>query len=483
MSYGLKIKQWLEHLEQKPLPSFAHTTRQIASLAQQQESSANDLAKVILQDSTMSSRVLKLVNSAVYNPSARQIDTVSYAIVVLGLEKVRNMAITVSFLEDLLNGSPLWHVQQETAIAFQAATHVKRLAEHQGMQDTESLYIAALFKRLGQVMYWCFPDSKGADLKNACDGVLSNAKVEKDILGFTLDDLTHALIDKWRLSSILDHQGANQHQNSQKSNVQQEFLKQAYELTLGVRRGWQTPEASLALTHCSKSLNMTMAETEEWARKGFAIAASGLQTLNIRPSVIEQIPPPINDSMRRSDNVPELSAEQQKTRLLRQLTHMLSGPIEIHRVLLATLEGISTALHCEQAFIVLHKGTKRDLVLRLHLGERSEKTAQRLLDFLNLPGAFGLRHLMHSGNSFFCSPAGKGYQPSAEERILGPNYLCFPLQSQNKTLGFIFALRVPGKPHLSHIDFEDFCHFCDHANIAFRLAFTECKSPGESKAE
>lgn len=480
MPYPHKIQQWLLNLEQKPLPSFAHTTRQIASLAQQQESSANDLAKVILQDSTMSSRVLRLVNSAIYNPSARQIDTVSYAIVVLGFEKVRSLAITVSFLEDLLNGSPLWHVQQETAIAFQAATHVKRLAEHHGMHDTESLYIAALFKRLGQIMYWCFPDSKGQELKNACDGVLSSAQIEKEILGFTLDSLTQALIDKWRLSSILDHQN----QSQQKDSAQKEYLKHAYELTLGVRHGWQTPEASHALVHCSKSLKMSVDETEQWARKGFEIAASGLQTLNIRPSLIEQIPPPLsNQDLRCNESKPELSDEQQKARLLRQLTHMLSGPIEIHRVLLATLEGIITALHCEQSFILLHKGAKRDLVLRLHVGGNSDHIAERLLAFLKLPGAFALRDLMHTNESFYCSPKQSGYQSSPEERILGPNYLCCPLQSQNKVLGYIFALRAPSQPNLHTLDFEDFCHFCDHANIAFRLAFTESKAPGDSRSQ
>lgn len=478
MAYGLKIKQWLQQLEQKALPSFAHTTRKIASLAQEEESSANDLAKVILQDSTMSSRVLRLVNSAVYNPGGRQIDTVSYAIVVLGLEKVRNMAITVSFLEDLLNGSPLWHVQQETAIAYQAATHVKRLAEHHGVQDTESLYIAALFKRLGQVMYWCFPDSRGADLKSACDGVLSSAEVEKDVLGFTLAELTQALIDKWRLSSLLEQQGRAQG----KDNWQKDCLAQAYELTLGVRKGWNSPEARRALDRCAKSMNMTTEEVEAWARKGFAVAASGLQALNIRASVLEQIPPPLGNS-NCPNAAPRLSAEQQKTRLLRQLTHMLSGPIEIQRVLLATLEGISTALHCDQTFILLHKGAKRELVLRLNLGVDTEQTAQRLLSFLTLPGAFGMRHLMHNCNAFFCSPTAQNYQPSPEERILSPNFLCFPLQSQDKILGYIFAVRAVNQKPLTATDFEDFCHFCDHANIAFRLAFTESRTQTEAKAQ
>ena len=53
----------------------------------------------------MTARLLKMANSVFYNPGGIRISTVSRAIVILGFNTVRNIALSISLVETMLSGS------------------------------------------------------------------------------------------------------------------------------------------------------------------------------------------------------------------------------------------------------------------------------------------------------------------------------------------------------------------------------------------
>lgn len=64
------------------------------------DSSADSVAKVILQDPPLAARILQVANSSFFG-QRREVDTISRAILVLGLEMIRNLVLAVGAMQNL----------------------------------------------------------------------------------------------------------------------------------------------------------------------------------------------------------------------------------------------------------------------------------------------------------------------------------------------------------------------------------------------
>ena len=73
------------------LPSLSPLTIQLIEAAADEQSSVLDLTRIIEQDPGLTTRLLKLVNSAYFARRSR-ISSVSHAIIMAGFKKVRLMA-------------------------------------------------------------------------------------------------------------------------------------------------------------------------------------------------------------------------------------------------------------------------------------------------------------------------------------------------------------------------------------------------------
>ncbi|HHO75365.1 MAG TPA: HDOD domain-containing protein [Deltaproteobacteria bacterium] len=114
------------------LPSIS---QEIIDLASDVLLAASKMARIIEKDPVLTSRVLKVVNSAFYG-FHRQIDSVEHAIVILGNDEVVNLAFSIAI-----------HKILETI----SAPHAQRLWEH-------SLLVAHLSQWLGPLMGYKFKD-------------------------------------------------------------------------------------------------------------------------------------------------------------------------------------------------------------------------------------------------------------------------------------------------------------------------------------
>src|SRR5690606_32325129 len=87
------------------IATLPEITLKIVSLVEDPKSTAQDLHKVISNDPALCARILKVVNSAFYGLPG-QIGSINRAIVLLGLNAVKNIAIAAS-LAKLFRGGAL----------------------------------------------------------------------------------------------------------------------------------------------------------------------------------------------------------------------------------------------------------------------------------------------------------------------------------------------------------------------------------------
>ena len=87
------------------IATLPEITLRIIELVEDPTSTAQDLHKIISNDPALCSRILKVVNSAFYG-LPRQIGSINRAVVLLGLNAVKNIAIAAS-LTKLFRGGEL----------------------------------------------------------------------------------------------------------------------------------------------------------------------------------------------------------------------------------------------------------------------------------------------------------------------------------------------------------------------------------------
>ncbi len=151
---GKSIQETISRISQPPtLPEVVmHLIRVVDDPA----TSASEVSRIISRDQSLTTSVLKLVNSPFYGMS-RQITTLTQATVILGFTAIRNIALTaamfdefgVSSNEEMPGGysrSGFW----EHSIACAIATRC--LAGYAAFPDAEQAFIAGLIHDLGKVL-------------------------------------------------------------------------------------------------------------------------------------------------------------------------------------------------------------------------------------------------------------------------------------------------------------------------------------------
>jgi len=170
------------------------------------DSSANDVADVVMQDTVLTANILRIVNSPVYHFSKR-IDTVSRAISIIGLNDLYSIATAV-VASKVFSDIPNQLTSTETFWRHSICTGLiaRRLAKQCRVLHVERLYVAGLLHDIGSLLlYGACPEKAGEALMiaNGDEEILYQA--ENDLFGFNHATLGAHLFHRWKLpQSLID---------------------------------------------------------------------------------------------------------------------------------------------------------------------------------------------------------------------------------------------------------------------------------------
>ncbi|HEB71111.1 MAG TPA: HDOD domain-containing protein [Nitrospirae bacterium] len=138
------------------LPALPVTLMEIIKVTGNPDATANDLAQVISKDQSISSMLLRLVNSAFYG-HFRSISSVSRAIVILGFQTVKSLALGASIFHsspesrgNALDWDKFWvHSLAVAAFSKKLASKVDVMGEI----DSETVFVSGLLHDVGKVVF------------------------------------------------------------------------------------------------------------------------------------------------------------------------------------------------------------------------------------------------------------------------------------------------------------------------------------------
>jgi len=196
-----RFREITEKLTQ--IPTLPTVVTKITLLMQNPRTSASEVGQAITTDQSLTTKTLKLVNSAFYGFPGR-INTITHAIVILGFSTVKNIVLTASIL-DSLGGKKNKAALQFDVEAFWkhsvgSGAIAKVLADTLLPGSREEAFIAGLLHDLGKVVLSTFAseDYKAVlDYRDRENVLLREA--ERKVLGFTHSEVGLWLAEKWSL--------------------------------------------------------------------------------------------------------------------------------------------------------------------------------------------------------------------------------------------------------------------------------------------
>jgi putative nucleotidyltransferase with HDIG domain len=162
------------------------------------------VAKFIAKDVALTSKVLRLANSAFYG-IPRTISSVNSAIVILGFNTIRSLVLSASVLKVFpakpgaanFDRKSFWKHSFMVGIA---ARMVAQIYRRRRLIDLEMAFSAGLLHDIGKLILEQFSNAEYIPvLKAAREKKLPLFQVERSLLGINHAEVSGMLVDKWQM--------------------------------------------------------------------------------------------------------------------------------------------------------------------------------------------------------------------------------------------------------------------------------------------
>lgn len=199
-------------LSSKDLPTLPLIASKLLVLTAKEDTTLTDIADLIAQDMGLSTKILRVANSSFYS-FPQQISSINQAVSILGLNAVRSLVLSFSFLslgnrrkKSLFDFERFW----ERSLVEAAGT--KLILEQIPNANTEEAFTCGLLQNIGQLIF-------ATTLSKEYDGILNTLQqnsiqdedsanadqsaLEQDLFGITHTEVGYEVAKVWGLPENL----------------------------------------------------------------------------------------------------------------------------------------------------------------------------------------------------------------------------------------------------------------------------------------
>lgn len=463
------VAKWVEKANERELPVLSATLGEIEKALSDEEYSAFSLARVILQDPPLTSRVLRVANSVFYNPGGRQISMVSRAVITLGFDAVRSICTSIAIIETFLKGPSRDRLLDEIARALHAAVVARHLARFRHDPAPEEVFVSTLLRRIGHVVFW----SLGGDQVDALDEAIKSGadpeRLEVETLGFAIRKLSQALVVAWRLPKLVE---SGPHAESRRA---MEDL--AWAVAVECPKGW----ASAGVRRVAGDAAWILSCDEQGAfavlKKLAAEAADYALALGSK-DVACRIP---SSSGPSSSQVPEEdpsamgeSDKDAEMQVLHEITSILLDRLDVNSIFQMVLEGIHRGVGMDRTALALLDPRTGEFRCRFALGKHRREFMERFKFRLRGETRHALIEIVDACSSQILDPSAKDPDGQFWHPLYGlfegEPFLAQAVAVGGRALGVFVADRHSTGRSLDRDAWDNFRLLCRQADIALALA-------------
>lgn len=196
----------LESVERQifEISTLPHIAMRVIEVAQDPDTGAGDLKRVVEGDPALSARVLRVVNSSVFGLRQR-ITSLHQAISYLGFSQVRNLALTASVAEIFRRESSIGTYSRAGLWRHLVAVAVcaRLVAVRCGMRCFEDAFVAGLLHDIGIILEDQHAHRHFERVIHSLDSAESLCAAERTHIGFDHTMLGESVARRWRFPAVV----------------------------------------------------------------------------------------------------------------------------------------------------------------------------------------------------------------------------------------------------------------------------------------
>jgi len=257
---------WMTLEKIKDLPTLPSVYFKLNQLLKDKQASIEKVAHIIELDPAMSSRILRLVNSAFYGVRSES-NSISHAVMILGFNAVKNAVVSVAILDTFSYKDRYenFDITEFWRHAVSVAVLSKQLAERSRLVAPEDAFIAGLLHDIGKIiMAKYFKEDFGKVWKTMQKKKCNFADAEQEVASIDHVQIGAYLVRKWQLPEPIIQAIAGHHyyMSSSESTGMIESLMLADALS---NSGYQiNPDDYVFEDHIEKALQPLMLKSDSW---------------------------------------------------------------------------------------------------------------------------------------------------------------------------------------------------------------------------
>lgn len=197
----------LDQLGRHPeLAGLGIAVTQIVKLVDRSESAIPELKQAIMAEPFIAQKLLRAANVALTHCGTAPVTTVSKAIVVLGLQQVRTLALSTLLLNRLRNKSQAVQLEREFAALIYASTLAREIAGARSLCGPEEAALCALFRSFGRLVVGLYRyESYQAIRALSKEERISENQAAVRVLGLSFDRLGLEVLTRWGFPQRMLH--------------------------------------------------------------------------------------------------------------------------------------------------------------------------------------------------------------------------------------------------------------------------------------
>ena len=195
------------------LPSMPFIANKVMQIVSNPDSPVIALQKVIEDDQALAGRILKIANSAMY-ARRRQITKLTDAIVMLGFNTIRSIAVTSATRNLYLKKGKVLGLKDKLLWEHSVASGIagRLVANKVNPVFAEEAFLWGLLHDIGKlVILQQLPDEFDRIVEAVYNEGKNFDETEQELLGFTHAEVGALIIRKWNLSERFEHAVRHHH--------------------------------------------------------------------------------------------------------------------------------------------------------------------------------------------------------------------------------------------------------------------------------
>jgi HD-like signal output (HDOD) protein len=200
------------------LPSLSSINKALQGLLLTEQRYTAHIAEIIRRDPSLTSRLLRLVNSVYYGLTT-PVNSIEEAVFYLGVRQIRQLAMVTPVIEDFQRLARQctfpWREFWQHCIGTAILT--REVTASTATQSEDADYVAGLVHDVGKiVMAWTFPEHFTEIHRIAIEGTRDLCEIELEILGIDHGELGALYLERHRLPELMVA-AARYHHNPEKA--------------------------------------------------------------------------------------------------------------------------------------------------------------------------------------------------------------------------------------------------------------------------